>query len=314
MQIMSLEACLPPELQGPGTTLTRIAVGLSGAEVYRVEAAGQRYVLKRSAPDEPAPAWRRRVDIERLAAATGVAPRVVHADEDRRAVLSAFVVDQSFTGRCMDPRTKHAAIELLGRTIRRVHDLPIPPDATETPPRALLAKVWPALDASGAVPGFVRDAVDRMFAEEPPADPRALVLSHNDVNPTNLVYDGTSIVLLDWQTAGPMHPFYDLATISVFLRMDEATCCTLLAAHDGAPVETLPARFVYLRRLAAIVCGACFLWLARATPPPDAPQTLDAAPALAEIYQQLRAGAIDVASAAGQWAFGLALVKAGVTF
>ena len=310
---MTLEACLPPALQGPGTTITRIAAGLSGAEVHRVEAAGQRYVLKRSSPDEPAADWRRRVDIQRMAAAAGVAPRIVHADEERRAVLSAFVDDKSFTAFVMDPRTRPAAIALLGQTLRRVHDLPIPPGATALPPRTLLANIWPEVDASGAVPAFVGDAVQRMLAEEPPADPRALVLSHNDVNPTNLVYDGAAIVLLDWQTAGPMHPFFDLAAISVFLRMDDATCCALLAAHDGAPVDRLPARFAYTRRLAAIVCGTCFLWLARAAPPTYAPPSLDATPALAEIYQQLRAGALDVASAAGQRAFGLALVKAGVT-
>jgi len=310
---MTLEACLPPALQSPGTTITRIAAGLSGAEVYRVEAAGARYVLKRSAPDEPAADWRRRADIQRAAAAAGVAPPIVHADEERRAVLSAFVEDRSFAAFIMDPRTRPAAIALLGQTLRRVHDLPIPPGATARSPRALLAEVWPPVDASGAAPAFVRDAVHRMLAEEPPADPRALVLSHNDVNPTNLVYDGAAIVLLDWQTAGPMHPFFDLAAISVFLRMDDATCGALLAAHDGAPVDRLPARFAYERRLAAIVCGTSFLWLARAAPPPGAPQTVDATPALIEIYQQLRAGALDVASAAGQWAFGLALIKAGVT-
>jgi thiamine kinase-like enzyme len=310
---MRLEACLPPELRGPATTITPIAAGLSGAGVYRVEAAGQTYVLKVAATREPAAEWRHRVNLQRLAAGAGVAPRVVHADEERRAVLSAFVADRSFMARYADPRTKDAAVAQLGRTIRRVHDLPIPPDATARPPRALLARMWPELGAVGAVPAFVREAVGRMLVEEPPADARALVLSHNDVNPTNLVYDGESILLLDWQTAGPMHPFFDLAAISVFLRMDEATCRALLAAYDGAPVEILPPRFAYTRRLAAVVCGACFLWLAREAPPPAAPQTLDVTRSLAEVYQRLRAGELDVASAEGQWAFGLALVKAGVT-
>ena len=34
---------------------------------------------------------------------------------------------------------------------------------------------------------------------------------------------------------------------------------------------------------------------------------------LMDIYQQMRAGALSVATADGQWAFGLALVKAGIT-
>jgi thiamine kinase-like enzyme len=42
-------------------------------------------------------------------------------------------------------------------------------------------------------------------------------LSHDDVNPTNLVYDGNRLLLLDWDNAGKNEPMYDLATISVFV-------------------------------------------------------------------------------------------------
>ncbi|MBK6496561.1 MAG: hypothetical protein IPG05_15920 [Gemmatimonadetes bacterium] len=35
----------------------------------------------------------------------------------------------------------------------------------------------------------------------------------------------------------------------------------------------------------------------------------EATPTLGEIYQQLRAGTIDIQGVAGQWTFGLALVK-----
>ena len=96
----------------------------------------------------------------------------------------------------------------------------------------------------------------------PPASARRSS-SHNDVNPTNLVYDGEKLLLLDWETAGPNDPFYDLAAIAVFLRMDEGTCLRLLAAYDGEPVAELPARFAYNRRLVAVLCGTAFLHLAR---------------------------------------------------
>jgi aminoglycoside phosphotransferase (APT) family kinase protein len=156
--------------------------------------------------------------------------------------------------------------------------------------------------------------VQRMRAEEPPACERAVVLSHNDVNPTNLVYDGENLMLLDWDTAGPNDPFYDLAAIAVFLRMDDATCLTLLAAHDGEPVSALPARFTYCRRLVAVLCGSAFLHLARQSGHAGATgETLESTTPLAEFYQRLRAGAVNIGSGEGQWWFGLALVKASVT-
>jgi aminoglycoside phosphotransferase (APT) family kinase protein len=311
---MSLEACLPPDLQGPTTTITRIAAGLSGAGVYRVEAAGQTFVLKVSSESEPLAGWSGRLHIQRLAANAGLAPRVIHADEARRAVVTAFVVDRSFPAYYGDPRTQEAALVQLGRMMRRVHELPLPPEATSRDPREFLAATWPGLEASVTVPTFVGDAVRRMLAEEAPARERAPVLSHNDVNPTNLVYDGENLLLLDWDTAGPNDPLHDLAAIAVFLRMDDRTCLRLLAEHDGAPVSRLPERFTYSRRLVAVLCGTIFLHLASrggyAGAAGDA--TLDATLSLGELYQQMRSGALSVATGEGQWRFGLALVKASL--
>jgi aminoglycoside phosphotransferase len=301
---------LPAELRGAGTTIARIAAGLSGAGVYRVEAAGRVFVLKVAGEGEPFGSWRRKLEIQQLAAGAGLAPPIVHVDEARRAVLSAFIVDRSFGALYGDPRTREAALVQLGRTVRRVHELPLPPDADSRAPLELLAAIWSGLVVGFALPSFVGDAVRRMLAEEVPVRERAAVLSHNDVNPTNLVYDGENLLLLDWDTAGPNDPFYDLAAIAVFLRMDEGTCEALLAAHDGEPVSGLPALFVYYRRLVAVLCGSAFLHLARHGGHPGAgAETLDSTPSLVETYQRVRAGALNIATAQGQWWFGLGLIK-----
>lgn len=304
--------CLPAALRD--ATITRIAAGLSGAGVYRVEAGGATYVLKLAGQGEPAAAWHRTLAVERLASEAGLAPRIVHVDVDRRAVLSAFVVDRSFPRFYGDPRTHAAAVELLGRTIRRVHDLPLPPDVPRQDPRALLARVWAELDVGAAVPGFAQDAALRVLAEEPPADGRALVLAHDDLNPTNLIYDGRDLLFLDWATAGATHPFYDLATVAVYLRMSDDACRALLAAHDHAPVDVLPGRFRAERRLAAGLAGTLFLRLARQLGHPGATgaETVATTLALAEVYQRMRAGTLAVATADGQWTFGLALLAASL--
>jgi aminoglycoside phosphotransferase (APT) family kinase protein len=307
---MNLEGCLPPDLRGPATTITKIAAGLSGAGVYRVEAAGQRFVLKISGESEPMAGWRRKLHIQQLAAGAGLAPRIVHADEASRAVVSAFVTDRSFPAFYGDPRTRETAVGLLGRTLRRLHQLPPPPEAGAQDPREQLAAIWSGL-GTFALPAFVADAVQRVRTAELPPCERASVLSHNDVNPTNLVYDGERLLLLDWETAGPNDPYYDLAAISVFLRMDDEACLKLLAAYDGEPVSTVPARLAYDRRLVAVLCGAAFLHLARHGGHPGATgaETLEATAPLAQLYQQLRSGSLSVATAEGQWCFGLALAK-----
>jgi len=309
---VTLDACLPAALRGPATTFTRLSAGLSGAGVHRVDAGGRAYVLKVISPDEPLDAWRRATRAAERAAAAALAPRVVHADEGRRAVVSELVVDRSFPPLLGDPRTRDAALELLGRTLRRVHDLPVDEGGPPADPRALLGGVAPALLGWAGLPAFARDALRAALEVEPPACGRAPVQSHNDVNPTNLVLDGERLLLLDWTTAAPNEPYWDLATIAMFLRLDDAACLRLLAAHEGAPVDALPARFVHDRRLAAVLCGAMFLAMAsRGGHAGAAGATRGEAPTLGDVYGRLRAGGLSVATAEGQWQLGLALTRTG---
>jgi thiamine kinase-like enzyme len=296
-----LEACLPAELRG--AKIVPVSAGLSGAGVYRVEAAGRAYVLKVASA---------RADIVRAAADAGVAPRVVHVDEARHAVVTEHVTDRGFMARFFDPATRAAAIGELGSALRRVHALSIPAGATSKEPRAFLGEIWAGLSGF-PVPAWVGDAICCALDEAPPPPDRAPVLSHNDINPSNLVYDGERILFLDWDTAGANDPFYDLATAAVFLRMDDETSALLVASYDQAPVAALlPARFIYLRRMVAALCGSLFLHLAHRGGHAGGHETFDLAPTLGDVRERMRSGAINARTADGQWQLGQALLKTSV--
>ena len=309
-----LAACLPDALRGASTTISKVSVGLSGAGVYRVDAGGGAFVLKVAGASGTDEDWRRKVRIQQLAADAGLAPRIVHLDEERRAVVSDFVADRGFLAIYWDPRTQDGALDQLGESVRRIHALPVPGDATPGDALSFLAGASAALGDGFPLPAFVRDAIARVIAEPPPIRDRAIVLSHNDVNPTNLVYDGTRLLFLDWETAAPNDPWFDLASIAVFMRMDSARCRRLVGAYEGAPVTHLPAGFEYNRRLMAAMCGANALRMARQAGHPGAAgdELLETTPGIGELYQRLRAGELNLATPAGMWAFGLAFAKASI--
>lgn len=318
---MSLEACLPLSLRGPETRITSISDGLSGAGVYRVDADGRAFVLKIAPAQEDPVSWHRALEIRRRAAAAGLTPELIHVDEARRAVLTDLVVDQSFGAFYRDPSRHERALAELAQILRRLHALPLPPgaEATGAPaPWAHPATSWATLTAASiAVPDFVRRAAEGLLMESPPESGRALVLSHNDVHPKNLVHDGVRLYLMDWDAAGPNDPFYDLATIAVFLGMDGSTCRRLMSAYENAPDAPLPARFLYDRRLIAVLCGINFLqfgYHSGYTAGADiaGKQTVEATLALGEFYQRLRAGTLSLATGEGRWAFGLALARESV--
>jgi len=324
---MPLQECLPGELRGPSTSISKMTGGLSGAGVYRVDAAGHAYVLKVAREGVSIDAWRQSLEIQRRAGDAGLAPRVIHHDEVRRAIVSEHVVNRGFMPRLFHPRTRDAAIRELGQTIRKLHALPLPPHAAVRDPREMIASVQAEL-ASFAVPRFVRDAIDRVLAETPPQQ-RPLVTSHNDLNPSNLVLDGERILLLDWDAAGPNDPFHDLATVALFLRMDDAAASALVAAYDAAsatpspdPHPASPARsgrgvepiatlegLLYARRLVAAQCATIFLRLARGAGHAGGDVPADRAPTLGDVHGLIGIGALSPGSADGAWAFALALAR-----
>jgi thiamine kinase-like enzyme len=308
---VTLEACLPEALRGPATTITRVAAGLSGASVYRVDAGGDAFVLKVSDPNAPLSDWRLRLGVQRSAAAAGLAPEVVHADESNRAVLSRFVAGEPFLASFRDPSTHDAALALLGQTVRLVHQLPIVVASDSKLPLEYLAGVWSGVEAGRWIPPWVRETMTGVLAEAPPPGDLRLVMSHNDLNPSNLVRVGQQLLLFDWDASGPNDSCYDLGTLALFLRLDDDACRSLLTAYEGTEVAGLPARFRYNRRLAAAVFGATFLYLAhrQGQPIEDGDNTLEATPTLGECYDRIRAGTLRLASPEGQWLFGLAMMR-----
>ncbi len=305
---MTLDACLPDHLRGPTTTIKRIAGGMSGAGVYRVEAAGHVYVLKVAGEREPIESWRQGLEIQRRAGDAGLAPRVIHHDETRRAVVSEHVVNRRFAPRLFDPQTRDAAIRELGETIRRVHALPLPVDAVWRDPRELIEPMRAGL-ATFAVPSFVRATIDQVLAETPPPRQRPLVTSHNDMNPSNLVFDGERMLVLDWDMAGPNDPYFDLAAVAMFLRMDDPTASALISAYDAAPPTALPEGFLYARRFVAALCATLFLHHARHFGHAGGDVAVERAPTLLDVYGLMSTGAFAPNTAAGAWAFALALVR-----
>ena len=198
---MALEDCLPEDLRASEPTLTRIAAGLSGAGVYRVDAGGQSYVLKVAADDERPEGWRRALHFQRLAAEAGLTPRVVHADEARRAVLTDFLVDRSFFAFYATPSTRVAAVDALGQTARRIHALPMIEGDRARDPREVLAEVRDDSLAGFTLPALAASVIEGMLDEVPPPNDRPKTLCHNDLNPGNLAYDGAAMALGDFYQA-----------------------------------------------------------------------------------------------------------------
>jgi len=127
---------------------------------------------------------------------------------------------------------------------------------------------------------------------------------HGDLNPSNVLWDGSQAWLVDWQGAGLSHPAVDLGSMATFLRLSPAEALAAL----GAAEAVTPAAYAAAVELCGLTYGAGFLSLvADLAPMPIA--SFEQAPTLATFYGQVVAGELDVASPLGQALFGAALLK-----
>jgi aminoglycoside phosphotransferase (APT) family kinase protein len=303
---------LPEPLVGAVEAIEPISHGLSGAGVWAVTTSRGAYVLRLQSREIDEGYFAQQLRVLRRAAEAGIAPAVVHVDEAARAVLSARVQGMPLPAALGDPAQRGVVMASVVDRLRLLHALD-PSDVAERDPIPYTRKAWeaardrPVFPAWASSIGATIDAIAATLA----ADPRRAV-SHNDVNPGNFLWDGTRAWLVDWEVTGLGHPYYDLATLALFLRVEDEGAFGLVALHDGAPPdERAKATFRALRRLAGLLSGLTFLGLVEDLDVRPAPRREDA-PTLLECYEGLRSGELQLQSLRGQASMGLALLALGV--
>jgi len=125
----------------------------------------------------------------------------------------------------------------------------------------------------------------------------------------NALWDGQRIWLLDWESAGPGHPYLDLATCSILLCLPDSDTAGLVGAQERAALDAGQLAVLgALRDLSRIVYGSAFLRLV-----PDLTAIAfagrDETPMLVECFTRLAAGALSPASPSGQALLGAALLR-----
>ncbi|WP_437682552.1 phosphotransferase [Sorangium sp. So ce131] len=310
--LAALLPLLPEDRVGAVERLEPITLGLSGASVYAVTTSRGAYVLRVQGRQNDEGYFAQQLRVLRRAADAGVAPAVVHVDEAARAVVSARVLGAPVGAALVDPALRGPVLASVVDRLRALHAID-PLDVAERDPLPYARAAW---EAGRSRPGFPPWAASlaptlEAIAATLAGDPR-LVVSHNDLNPVNILWDGARAWLVDWEVTGLGHPYYDLAVLALFLRLDDDVALDLVARHDGAPLdERSRASFRALRRLAGLVCGLTILSLVDDLSVRPAPTWADA-PSLASCYEAMRAGHLDPQSPRGRATMGLALLAQGV--
>jgi thiamine kinase-like enzyme len=206
---------------------------------YRVSFAGHDCVVRLPGKDTSLLGISRQAeqDANRGAAALGLAPEVVAADED--CLVTAFVPGEPGV----------AEPEAIARALRSFHDSGVQLPVTFWVPDLLEEYAELVRARGGELPSQYpgAQAVARRVAEALPlTDP---VPSHNDLLPGNIMGTPDGVMLVDWEYAGMGHRLFDLGNLAVNWQFDAAAENRLLSAYFDRPPTEDERRGLQLMRL-----------------------------------------------------------------
>lgn len=172
--------------------------------------------------------------------------------------------------------------------------------------------------SSGMLPEPATRDHFRYYAQVQEAYPRddiALVSSHNDLNPRNILFDGRRLWVIDWETAFRNDRYADLASVANFFFRDEPANSepgteeeVLLRAYFGDELgDYHRARFFLMRQICRMYY-AMLLMLSASGRAPDGVWDEDMqTPRLREFHRRFAAGAAEadpLGSAEGVFLYG----------
>lgn len=299
--------------RSPVTSLEPITVGAS-ASSYRIEVAGRPYLLRleSSRRNEIRDPHRSYVCMQ-AAAEAGIAPTVRHADPEAAVAITDFVPHRSMADLWASPDLARD----LGNLVARLQAIPAFPPVIDYP--IMVGRLLGLLLGSGLfAPGLLdphREAFERI-REAYPCGSAALVSSHNDLSPANILCDGERLWFIDWETAYRNDPLVDVATLTIFIASPEREAVLLRSWLGREPDRALRARLVLMRSLGRLYYGCAASLNAGHALDTVAPETDLSAPTWGEFgaaieQKRLALGAPETQRLVGKIA--LASFLAGVT-
>jgi len=212
-------------------SVTRLAGGASGpAAVFRLAISGTNYLLRLEGPPTALREPRRHFACLKIAGKVGVAPRLLGADANEGISITDFI-----TGVAMPKDiTKAARLHSIIEAVKVLHSAPLFPslmsyiDCVDI----LINQVR----VSGVLPTPVLKEFLRLYGKLASAYPRYdqdLVSSHNDLNPSNVIFTGKHSYFVDWESAFAADRYVDIAAVANFFAVNEEDEEIVLRGYFG---------------------------------------------------------------------------------
>ncbi len=229
-----------------------LAPGASGAQVFRLVVGGEAFVLRVDGPADVHRDPARQYACMKIAAAAGVAPVLIYADAVDAVSITRMVTPNAER----PPLARDEWLAALVDGLRRLHAAPLFPARGEY--LDSMATIVSGFAQSGLMNSGGLAPLLSLWANLLRAYPRGCdpVSSHNDFNPSNVIFEGATPWIIDWEASGATDRFVDIAALANWFTADEAEVEQVLNLYfDGPPNPGQRARFVLMRQINRLFYG-----------------------------------------------------------
>jgi aminoglycoside phosphotransferase (APT) family kinase protein len=235
----------------------RMAWGASGARVIKLTVGGVDCVLRLDGPPDGLRDPARQYACLKIAAEAGVAPPLIYGDAEDRVAVTGFLAALPAD----PPLSRTASLQAVAGAVKRLHGAPLFPRLMGY--FDVLNLVLGQFRASGVIDPEALTEIMPLYARLAAAYPRDeadLVASHNDLNPSNVIFQGARPWFVDWEAACAMDRYVDLAAVSNFFCADAAEEDVVLTAYFGAaPDAGQRARFLMMQQANRLFYGVMLI-------------------------------------------------------
>lgn len=246
--------------------------GRSGALVYRIIVRGSPFLLRivTRAQDPTLPDH---ITCMKAAVGAGLAPPIRYISIPDKIAITGFVETVPF------PRNE--ALARMPAVLRTLHALPPFPGRVHhlNTSCMFLMNKGPALDgfiqkfqAANLLPQSENERLFNWHTQLLAIYPRNdsdMVSSHNDLfKPDNILFDGYSVWLVDWEAAFLNDRYADLVVVANMVATNEAEERLYLREYFGEPSDEYQlARFFLMQQVVHIFYTLAFLFMSSASEP-----------------------------------------------
>jgi aminoglycoside phosphotransferase (APT) family kinase protein len=266
--------------------VSRMTRGLSSDLVLRIVVNGSAYLLRIMTRINEQMDPHRIYSCMSATSDAGLTPRVHYANAGDGISITDFVEAV--------PLTTSQALNLLPRTLKRLHALPQFPKEFNYL-TAHEGFIWRFRNATLLSQNEIDEAFscyEQLCSVYPRRD-ADIVSSHMDVKPDNILFDGERVWLVDWQAAFVNDRYFDLAVAANCLISNETDETAYLEHYFGqVPDEYQGARFFLMRQFLHLFSAAVFLLIGSGGTPIGRVEDL---PSFEDFHRRFWAGEVNLA-------------------